>query len=566
MSETSSYWTRKTVSRRAALRAAAAAGGGAVALSLIGCGGDGEKEEGQAKGAGAVDSAKGNPGGRLVMQNVSHHFVNLIIKSTPGLYTISGFVHSGLLAQAYGRPPSNGLDPGSEPDLAEALPEQLPDQLSYRFKLRPAQFHNGRTVTAEDVKYSFERQAFNDQSALRPRFFWLDKVDAPDPTTVVIKTKFPYAEAIQQLTAEWIGFVMAKEFEESPEAATKMMGSGPYIWVGDQPPVQTTFRKNPNYYLKPYPYFDEIVLLGSSDPIKQQADFISKQVHVPYFSTEHPRDDIKKARPDALTFFYPNPGLRLFLRVDQEPFKDKRIRQALSMAINRKAIREAISKGEGEDDKMFSPTHGPKWAFRKPSEMGASAKFWNFDPKAALDLARAAGVKLPLEFPMGYWDATATGQHVTDSATLTQAHWRQAGLANVTDYAQTQGQWATTMAQGRWDGAYLFQNAVFTDPGSNWYRGLYSPPGGVTPPTSNWGYVNDPKLNAALEKQLQQFNLEERKQTIRQIEDIVAEEQYIIFLSTYSFNYFADPSVKNIVVPYFRYTGSAHYVKYWWLG
>jgi hypothetical protein len=45
---------------------------------------------------------------------------------------------------------------------------------------------------------------------------------------------------------------------------------------------------------------------------------------------------------------------------------------------------------------------------------------------------------------------------------------------------------------------------------------------------------------------------------------IVCEEQYRLFLSTCSFNYFADPVVKNIVLPYVRYAGSAHYVKYWW--
>jgi peptide/nickel transport system substrate-binding protein len=541
-------------------------GGGLAALSLVGCGGgdDGDKESGQSQQP-AIDSTKGNPGGKLVMQNISHHFVNLVIRATPGTNTVMGLVHSGLLAYAYGRPPSNGLDALSEPDLAEALPEQLPDQLSYRFKLRPnAQFHNGRTVTAEDVKYSIERAAFNDGSTVKTRLFWLDKIDAPDATTVVVKTKFPFADTIQGLTADWTAFILAKEFEESPEATTKMMGSGPFICVSDQPPVVTQFRKNPNYYLKPYPYFDEITLLGSSDTSKKLADFASRQTQVPYWFNEQDRDEIKRVRPDAQQFFYPGPGLQIYMRVDQDPFKDKRIRQALSMAINRKAIRDAVSKGEGEADKILSHTHGARWGFRKIGEMGAVAKYWEYDPAESLKLMNAAGAKLPLQFNLGHWDVTATGQVPVDSATLTQAHWRQAGVANVTLYSQNIGQSASTIQIGAWDGAYLFQNAIFSDPGTYTYRGLWSPPEGPKVPTNNYGYVNNPELNSVLEKQLGQFNHEERKQTLRRVEDIVSDEMYRIFHSTYSLNYFADPNVKNIVVPYFRYAGSAHYVKYWW--
>jgi ABC-type transport system substrate-binding protein len=247
---------RTRLSRRRAVRAAAIAGAGLAALSFVGCGGgDDDKQESANTGeTGTDDSAKGKPGGKLVLQNSGYHFSNILIRPTPSSYTVFGLVHSGLMAYAIGRPPSNGLDVVVEPDLAEALPEQLPDQLSYRFKLRTnAQFHNGRTVTSEDVKYSLERYSFDPSSNARLRLTWLDRVDAPDATTVVVKTKTPYADAVPSMAADWENFIMAKEFEESPESATKLMGSGPFIWNTDTPPVITTFRKNPNYYLKPYP-------------------------------------------------------------------------------------------------------------------------------------------------------------------------------------------------------------------------------------------------------------------------------------------------------------------------
>src|SRR5207244_13136384 len=102
-----------------------------------------------------------------------------------------------------------------EPDLAEALPEQ-PDQQTFVFKLRDAKFHNGRAVTSEDIKYSFERYAFWEKSGFKSRYAWLDRVETPDPKTAVIKTKTPYADAIRSMAARFESLIFAKEHEKGP--------------------------------------------------------------------------------------------------------------------------------------------------------------------------------------------------------------------------------------------------------------------------------------------------------------------------------------------------------------
>src|SRR5207248_1684688 len=138
-----------------------------------------------------------------------------------------------------------------------------------------------------------------------------------------------YADALGSMGARNSGFILAREHEEGPDAATKLMGSGAFLFVERQSPVLVRFRKNPDYFAKPYPYFDEVEFLGTSDSSKKVADFIARKTHVTYWHAEEERDQIKRARPDAKLFSYPFNGHNLVLRTDQPPFNDKRVRQAL---------------------------------------------------------------------------------------------------------------------------------------------------------------------------------------------------------------------------------------------
>ena len=92
--------------------------------------------------------------------------------------------------------------------------------------------------------------------------------------------------------------ILAKEHEESPEHEKKLLGTGPYTFVSYEPPLSTKYKRNPEYHRQPYPYFDEVERLGTSDDEKKIADFTSKQVHVTYWFAPE-RDRVKKARPDA---------------------------------------------------------------------------------------------------------------------------------------------------------------------------------------------------------------------------------------------------------------------------
>jgi len=199
--------------------------------------------------------------------------------------------------------------------------------------------------------------------------------------------------------------------------------------------------------------------------------------------------------------------------------------------------------------------------------LGAAAQYWEYDPRAAKQLLTAAGFNLPLEATWTHWDATH-GQTFVDTATLAIAQWREAGVANVKQNVVTFAQFGSTAQLGNYEGMGHITPGNFKSPipctqSRNTY---WSPPEGVKAPSQNNGHVNDPRLSQLLEKQIGQFDREERKATFREIEELMADEQYRIILSTYTQTWFADPSVKNIQIPIFAYNGAWDYTRYWWFG
>jgi peptide/nickel transport system substrate-binding protein len=575
MARQSNHWMQTRATRRAALRSATAAGGGAAVLAIA-CGGGTDKPSattGVAPAAtttaraAALDPTKGKHGGKIIIQQYGDPGggLELFKIRNAGVHQLAGFTHDGLLEHRNGTPAHDGYDIQPQPNLAQTMPE-TPDELTYVFKLRPAKFHNGRPVTSEDVKYSLERYAFGSDSAYKLDWPFLDRVETPDAQTTILKHKFAFADTDKLLAARYTALIHAKEHEESPEREKKLMGSGPFLFVEYNPPVMTRYKRNPEYHRQPYPYFEEIDFLGTSDPEKKIADFASRQVHMTYWFPPEERDRVKKARPDAKMWQYISGNSAVYLRCDRPPFNDERVRQALSMAIDRKAISQAITQGEGEPDQVLSQA-GKFWGFRKPSELGAGAKYFEYNVAEAKKLLAAAGVSLPIRTEMPHWNATVVGQKHVDTAVLIQSQWRNAGIVDAKDVEMTFGQTSTTIAIGNYDLMYFFPNTVGYDPvmGLTLRNQFFSPPEGVKgPPTLNTGYINDQELSALVEKQLGQLNLEERKKTLRRIEEIIAEKQYRLSNVTSNTNWFGDPSVANMQTARDAYNGALPYVKYWW--
>jgi len=248
-------------------------------------------------------------------------------------------------------------------------------------------------------------------------------------------------------------------------------------------------------------------------------------------------------------------GGYIYMRTDKPPFNDKRVRQALSMAIDRKAIRDALSKGEGVPDQALFV--GLTGISRQVKDLGAASKYWDYNPAEAKKLLDAAGAS-NLTFDWNHADAAVYTQTYVDTASLTQAQWKQIGIT-ANDKQAPYAQYISTTYQGNYEGIGHSPRAVPTFLDGLYEQFYWSADGKRA--RINLSYVNDPDLNKLLDKQRGQFDLEERKKTFAQIEDVVAEQQYQIYYSTDTRTYFWNPDITNYrPTGFFPYT---HLMKAW---
>ena len=567
MAEDSNYWLQRRLNRRSAL-GAGALGMGVVAAGLAGCS-SGNKNGNSNSAAssrgtpGAGTNSSGNRGlitektatpvsaNRQGKPGGSFSFQMPAAPATLDPYTQTSYLNSYVNGLAYsmlynfkaGQP---GIAPGDGtrvPDLAAAMPE-IPDQTTFSIKLNQAKFHNvppvnGRAVTSEDVKYAYDRYQNNEKSVHKSFWLWVDHIETPDPQTVVIKAKYPYADAVEIMGNSLGAYISPREFAESPDAATKMLGSGPFIFKEYQTNNSFTFAKNPDFYQKPYPYFDEVKGFVVTDQAKRVADFSAKSVNYTWLFLPDDKLQVQKNRPDAKSQETQGISAYIYLRTDKPPFNDKRVRQALSMGINRPAQRDALTRGEGVDDQaLFVGNVG--WA-KQVKDLGDAAKYWKYDPQAAKQLLQAAGVP-NLQAQWSHADSAPYTQAYVDIATLTQQQWKDIGVT-IQDNQQPYAPYISTTYAGNYEGMGHSPRAVPTYQDSLTDQYYWGPNGRAR---INLSYVNDPTLNALLDKQRGQYDINERKKTITDIESLLAEQQYQIYFSTDTRTFFWDPSLEDV--------------------
>src|SRR5262245_7669035 len=174
--------------------------------------------------------------------------------------------------------------PGTQPveaDLAESW-ERQGDSV-YMFKLRKGvRWHNkppvnGRELTAEDVKFTYDRFLTIKGNANRPVLEMVDKVDAVDKYTVKFTLKEPNAWFIDRLasTSTWI---VAKEVADKEGDLKKwesVIGTGPWMLQRYEPNVRMSFTRNPNYFVSGLPYADGVEITLDADPASGFAAFLA---------------------------------------------------------------------------------------------------------------------------------------------------------------------------------------------------------------------------------------------------------------------------------------------------
>ena len=241
-------------------------------------------------------------------------------------------------------------------DLCTEMPQPTDDGKTYTFKIRTGvKLQDGEPLTAADVAASWNEITFPPDGVLSARGSnyrdLIEKIETPDATTVVFHLKFATSAFLPAL-ADPFAFIYEKKILDDPSRGPhwyerNVMGSGPFYFVSYDAGQTIKGSKNPNYYHKGLPYLDGFVGVYAPKEATRVAAIRADQAAIEFRGLPpSARDELKKDLGDQITVQESdwNCGSEVMFNHKQKPFDDPRVRRALSLALDRWAGAQALSK------------------------------------------------------------------------------------------------------------------------------------------------------------------------------------------------------------------------------
>ncbi len=331
-----------------------------------------------------------------------------------------------------------------KPCLAESWTAQ---GNTWTFKLRPnVKFSDGSPFTSADVLFTFDRvpKVPNSPSSYKIYLQEITKVEAVDALTVRITTEKPYPLLPTNMAS--LPILSAKAASgTAPEGKTTtelnagngLVGAGPYRFVSWKRGSEIIFERNPHYW-GPKPAWDKVTYRPISNPAARVAALLAGDVDL---VEDPPTDDLERLKKDPKLNVVAKASNRvIYVALDQNgeqtpgiqgtngknPFLDKRVREAMSLAIDRQALVDRIMGGVATPAAQLLPL--PMLGASKNLATPAKA-----DPEKAKALLKAAGYPDGFALVLG----SPNGRYINDSkvAQTLAAMWTRIGVKTTVDAA-----------------------------------------------------------------------------------------------------------------------------------
>jgi peptide/nickel transport system substrate-binding protein len=437
-------------------------------------------------------------------------------------------------------PHYNGLlrvdptDPsGTKPvgDLAESWTVSK-DHLVYTFKLRRGvKFHDGSEMTSRDVKASYDKIIFPSAGVASERqgsYAVVEVVEAPDPYTVRFRNKWPAASFLASLASPWNFIYKADILAKDMHWYEKnIMGTGPFTFVEHVKGSHWVGKKNPNYWDKGKPYLDGYRALFIRASSANVAAVRGERAHIQFRSfSAAERDNLKSALGDKITVQESPWDCILMVTMNQEkkPFDDKRVRRALTLALDRYEGSKALSKIAIVKEVAGVQVPGTPYA-TPPAELEKLAGYWRDAEKSRAEarrLLKEAGVPEGFSFT---FKNRGTPMPYEPLAVWMIDQWRQVGL-NVKQEVVEAAAYFSVLRKGDFEAAMDFQCGYIVEPDLDLYKFLSSDKN-----PANYCRCKDPVLDDLYLKQARALDAEERKRYIRQLEKRLLDEEVHSFMT-----------------------------------
>ncbi|MFN4099622.1 MAG: ABC transporter substrate-binding protein [Pararhodobacter sp.] len=405
------------------------------------------------------------------------------------------------------------------------------DRLTWTFTLREGvTFHDGSPFTAADAVYTFERipNVPNSPAPFTQRLAAIESAEAVDDFTLVITTSAPAPGLTTDLSTIYIvssavGDAASADFDRG----TAAIGTGPYRQVSYSPGENLVIERNPDYW-GDAPAFEAVTIRFLDNSASRVASLQAGEVD---FIDAVPPNDLQRLRDmDAISVIAAPSARMVYMGVDQledttiridpavgNPLRDPRVREALSLAINREAIIDRIQFQSGAPANQFAPEgifgHNPD--IPQPG----------YDPDRARELLAEAG----------YGDGWAmtihgpAGRYVNDTDVLLAIGqmWSQVGLDIEVENVPANVYFG--QASERQFSAFMVAFGITTGESSLALRNVL----GTEDEARGWGSNNrfrysSEAFDAALERAFEAFEDDEREAALREAAAIAAEDVAVI--------------------------------------
>jgi peptide/nickel transport system substrate-binding protein len=395
------------------------------------------------------------------------------------------------------------------PWLAERW--DIPDPLTYIFHLRhDARFHDGRPLTARDVKWTFD--SILNGSIVTPKasaYRLVDHIEAPDDWTVVFHLKEPFATLLWNVSDGAIGIVpygSGSDFNRHP------IGSGPFRLVSSEQDKEVIIARNALYWgEKPKVARVRFAIVPDTttralELRKGSADIALNSLTADMVVALRSNPDLRIQTAPGTIYAY------LALNLRDPILQDVRVRRALAYAIDRHPILHYLWRDLARPAASILPTQ--HWAY------DANVQAYDYNPQRARELLDEAGYPTRNGIRFHLMMKTSTEETTRSLAAVLQQQLRDVGIALdihtfefATFYSDVQ-KGAFQLFSMRWIGGNedpdIFEHVFYST---------------STPPRrANRGYYSNTQVDRLIDEGRSTVDQEQRRLIYAQVQEILAED------------------------------------------
>jgi peptide/nickel transport system substrate-binding protein len=429
-----------------------------------------------------------------------------------------------------------------------------PDGLTYTFKLRQGiKFHDGSVMTSADVKATYDKIVFPPEgvrSVRKNAFTAIERVEAPDASTVVFKLKFPSASLLDNLASPWNVIYPKKYLDKDPNYfKTNVVGSGPFKFKSFTRGSTFEGERNPDYFIKDRPYLDGYKFFISPETSVRAAAIRSGRAYIEFRDLPNAEvEAIKKQLGDKVAVQTTPVTGQWGIAINNtiKPFNDVRVRKALTLGFDRYTAGRVLQTLTGLRDVGGLMRPGSEWAMSEP-ELQKLPGFWK-----DADKSRAEAKRLLAEagYPNGF-KVVLKNRNVKlpyqDFAVFLIQEWKKIGVEAENRPLETASWFADGQDTGNFE-LIISPTVEFMDDPDQ-FLGRY-----VTGSTQNWGRFSNPAVDDLFSRQARSVDPAERKKLIIQLQKLVLDNAYYMPGLWWTRNVVHWTKVKNYVAPPSHYT------------